>query len=185
MPIVFDTSALLRPQFNAAEFTATKWEGPEVKAGFANDLCRFMAADFKDSLFTKRLYRRLALSFGHIALYDRETFHDHFFRDLRGKEAFLEQIVKWPACGQPEYTYCDVERAVQARLHECNLLAAYRALRAAEIEDAERELLRRLKAKYDETGMATTDRTPVPILHPGRPPKIEQKKTPSEQAALF
>ena len=32
----------------------------EVKAKFANDLCRFMAADFKESLFTKALYQRLS-----------------------------------------------------------------------------------------------------------------------------
>jgi len=64
---VFDTSALTRPLFTDAEFTATKWNSAAQKAAFANALCRFIAADFRESLFTQNLYRRLALSFGHIA----------------------------------------------------------------------------------------------------------------------
>ncbi len=69
MPVVFDTGALLRPRFQADEFTATKWDNSEVKSKFANDLCRFMAADFKESLFTKALYQRLSMCWGHIAHY--------------------------------------------------------------------------------------------------------------------
>ena len=64
---VFDTSALTRPLFTHAEFTATKWDSASEKAAFANVVCRFMSADFKESLFTQKPYRRLALSFGHIA----------------------------------------------------------------------------------------------------------------------
>ena len=64
---VFDTSALARPLFTDADFTATKWDSAFEKAAFANALCRFMSDDFRESLFTQKLYRRLALSFGHIA----------------------------------------------------------------------------------------------------------------------
>ena len=60
-------SALTRPLFTDADFTATKWDSAFEKAAFANALCRFMSADFRESLFTQKLYRRLALSFGHIA----------------------------------------------------------------------------------------------------------------------
>ena len=60
MPVIFDTGALVRPAFDPAEFTATKWETGADKAGFANGLCRFIAADFKLTLFTDKLYRRLA-----------------------------------------------------------------------------------------------------------------------------
>jgi hypothetical protein len=66
---VFDTSALARPLFTDADFTATKWDSAGEKAAFANALCRFMSADFKESVFTQKLYRRLALTFGHIAHY--------------------------------------------------------------------------------------------------------------------
>jgi len=56
---VFDTRALTRPLFTDADFTATKWDGAAEKAAFANALCRFISADFRESLFTQRLYRRL------------------------------------------------------------------------------------------------------------------------------
>ena len=184
MPVVFDTGALLRPRFQPDEFTATQWDGAEVKAKFANDLCRFMAADFKETLFSKDLYRRLSMCWGHIAHYDRNGFFSEFFRDLRGKVDFLDQTLAWRCFGDPAYTFSDVERAVNARLRSCNLLAAYRALRAAEVESAEREMLRRLQQKYD--GGNAPQVAPTPILHPGLPPKAPGRKAPSEQqAALF
>jgi hypothetical protein len=184
MPVIFDTGALLRPRFQPDAFTATKWDTAEVKAKFANDLCRFMAADFKDSLFTKALYQRLSMCFGHIAHYNREGFFGEFFRDLRGKVDFLEQTLAWRCFGDPEYTYSDVEAAVNARLRSCNLLAAYRALRAAEVENTEREMLRRLQQKYDGDNAPRV--APTPILHPGIPPRAASRKaTPEQQTALF
>jgi len=41
----------------------------------------------------QKLCRRLALSFGHIAHFERGSFYDHFFRDLQGKGAFLEETL--------------------------------------------------------------------------------------------
>jgi hypothetical protein len=146
---VFDTSALTRPPFTDADFTATKWDGAAEKAAFANALCRFISADFRESLFTQKLYRRLALSFGQIAHFNRGCFYNHFFRDLQGEVAFLEETLAWVPCGEPSHTFNDVERAVLARLRKSNLLAAYRALRAAEIEGAERALLAKLREKHE------------------------------------
>jgi hypothetical protein len=54
MPVIFDTGALVRPAFTAADFAATKWDTGEDKAKFANGLCRFIAADFKQTLFTEK-----------------------------------------------------------------------------------------------------------------------------------
>jgi hypothetical protein len=139
---VFDTRALARPLFTDADFIATKWDGAAEKAAFANALCRFMSADFRESLFTQKLYRRLALSFGHIAHFERGCFYNHFFRDLQGKVAFLEETLAWVPCGHPSHTFCDVERAVLARLRKSNLFDAYHELRAAEVEGAERASLR-------------------------------------------
>ena len=51
---VFDTRALAHPLFTDADFTATKWDGAAEKAAFANALCRFMSADFRESLFTQK-----------------------------------------------------------------------------------------------------------------------------------
>lgn len=139
-----------------------------------------MAADFKESLFTKVLYRRLSLCFGHIADYDSFGFFAHFSQDLQGKVAFLEETLLWRPCGDPTDTFCDVERAVQARLRACNLLAACRALRAAEVEGAERELLRRLQAKY--AGASSAAEAPVILV---RQPPRQARPTPTEQHSLF
>jgi hypothetical protein len=180
---VFDTSALARPLFTDADFTATKWDSAFEKAAFANALCRFMSDDFRESLFTQKLYRRLALSFGHIAHFEHGCFYNHFFRDLQGKLAFLEETLAWVPCGQPTHTFCDVERAVLARLRKSNLLDAYRALRAAEVEGVERALLAKLREKYD--GTPPHSQTSAPILHPGDPPKTRRTGQQSEQTSLF
>jgi hypothetical protein len=79
MPIIIDTRALLRPPFSADEFTATKWDTADAKAHFASKLCKFIAADFKEGLFTNALYSRLRNCFGHIAHYNRNGFFERFF----------------------------------------------------------------------------------------------------------
>jgi hypothetical protein len=79
---VFDTRALTRPLFTDVDFTATKWDSAAEKAAFTNALCHFACADFRESLFTQKLYRRLAPTFGHVAHFDRGCFYNHFFRDL-------------------------------------------------------------------------------------------------------
>jgi hypothetical protein len=180
---VFDTSALTRPLFTDAEFTASKWDNAAEKAAFANALCRFMSADFRESLFTQKLYRRLALSFGHIAHFECGCFYNHFFRDLQGKVAFLEETLAWVPCGEPGHTFCDVERAVLTRLRKSNLLGAYRALRAAEVEGGERGLLAKLREKYE--GSPASSQTSAPILHPGAPPKTRRSEQQSGQTSLF
>ena len=162
---IFDTSALTRPLFTDADFTATTWDSAAEKAAFANALCRFIAADFRESLFTQKLYRRLALSFGHIAHVERGCFYNHFVRDLQGKVAFLEQTLAWIPCGEPVHTFCDVERAELTRLRKSNILEAYRALRAAQVEKAERAVLAKLRKKYG--GPPAPSQTSAPILQPG------------------
>lgn len=182
MPIIFDTSPLLRPRFTEAEFAATKWHTAHEKADFANKLCTFIAADFKESLFTKRLYKQLHLTFVHIACYNREGFFGTFFRDLSGKVEFLELTLQWPSYGDASSTYCDVERAVQQRVRRCDLLTIYRALRAAEIERRERETLQRLSAKY--AGDAESKKVPVMITAPG-PRTVRPRSANRDQTSLF
>ena len=182
MPIIVDTGALVRPAFTAADFTATKWDTGEVKAKFANDLCRFIAADFKVTLFTEKTYHRLAMTFGHIAHYNRHGFIAEFFEDLRGKVAFLEQTLMWHPCGDPAWTYSDVERVIMVRLRKCDILTVYRQLRSAETEGAERELLKRLQVKY----ASGTPPMQAPVLH--CPPQAKSNSTSRqspEQASLF
>ena len=177
-----DIRALVRPAFEAAQFTATKWTTADENAAFANTLCRFIAGDCQPTLFTDKLYRRLSMYFGHIAHTNRHGFIAEYFEDLRGKVAFIEQTLMWVPCGDPAWTFCDVERAVQQRLRACDVLGAYRALRAAEIEGAERELLKRLQARYADG--AAPARPPVLL---GASPVNPRRRTrvPDDQASLF
>jgi len=182
MPAIYSTGALVHPVFTAADFTATKWDTSDDKAAFANGFCRFMAADFKVSLFTDKMYRRLSNTFGHIAHYNKSGFIAEFFADLRGKVDFIEQTMMWQPGGDPAWTYSDVEHAIHARLRTCDLFTAYRALRAAEIEGAERELLRILVAKFANGAAARS----VPILHcPAIPKAKSVAKDSGDQPMLF
>ncbi|VTZ23148.1 conserved hypothetical protein [Methylocella tundrae] len=108
--------SLTSPRLEAGAFTPTKWNSAEDKAMFGNSLLKFLANDFPRNAFTKRLYQRLSNTFGHIANYDLTGFFSTFFEDTAGKIDFLQQTLQWPCWGDPEYTYCDVERVVQTRL---------------------------------------------------------------------
>jgi hypothetical protein len=140
---------LTQPPFEADSFTATEFSSATDKAAFANDLVRFLAKDCPDTGFTKKLYHRLSLCFGHIAHYNRDGFYGRFFADTGGRLEFLHQMLDWPAYGSPDYTYCDVERAVAARVRASGLLLELQSRCIDEVENAERAALARLKAKYE------------------------------------
>ena len=129
-------------------FVPTKFSSAADKADFGNALLHFLEADCPQELFTKKLYNRLSMTFGHIAHYDRSGFYDTWFSRARHKAAFIEKTLRWPCHGDPEFTFSDVEHAVQQIMRERNYLArlelkAAEALRAAELKDLER-----LEAKY-------------------------------------
>jgi hypothetical protein len=188
-----DTSALTRPTFTDEDFNPTKFCSAADKATFGNTLCRFIATDFKLALFTQKFYQRLSNCFGMIAHYNRDGFFSEYFRGNDGKIAFLDQLQRWPCCGDPAYTFSDVERAIKARLRTCDLLSGYRELRAAEINAAERATLARLRAKYDsEPGQAPivaaqVISTPfvIPILAPAAPPKRSPRRSEPGQPSLL
>lgn len=60
--------------FTANQFTATKWESAEQKAKFANHFVRFVKSGFKPTLFYSWFYKRLSMTFGHIAHFNRQGF---------------------------------------------------------------------------------------------------------------
>jgi hypothetical protein len=180
----WDAKALVRPLFVEPDFTPTKWDTAADKAWFANALCKFIAADFAQTLWTKRLNRRLSLCVGHIAHYSDAGFWDVFFTDTRGKLDFLDQTMRYPCYGDPTYTYSDVERAIQARLLRSGIVPAYQALRLAEIEAAERAALARLRAKSE--GAPPPSPAPyhqAPILPP--PQRGRRNDPPPGQATLL
>jgi hypothetical protein len=180
----WDVKALVRPLLIEDDFTATKWDTAADKAWFANALCKFIAADFAQTLWTKRLYRRLCLCFGHIAHYSDAGFWDVFFTDTQSKLEFLDETMRYPCYGDPTYTYCDVERAIQARLQRSGIVPAYQALRLAEIEVAERAALARLRAKYEGAPLpAAAPHHQAPSLPP--PQRGRRNDPPPGQATLL
>jgi hypothetical protein len=104
--------------FKAEEFKATKWDSAQVKAYFANKFIDFVLTDYKASKFSQKFYNRLSQTFGHIAHYHRLNFYAHFFTSEQGKMDFIRQTMNFPCYGDPEYTYSDVEKALQKVLRK-------------------------------------------------------------------
>jgi hypothetical protein len=146
------------------EFTATKFSTAADKAEFGNHFLRFIESEWAQAHFTKDFYHRLSMCFGHIAHMDRPTFYETWFTSDQDRLRFLEKTLKWPCWGDPEYTFSDVERAIQQEVRKRNYLARYQ-LRVAEAERTrEMETLRRLETKYrassnrtDDAGATTAD----------------------------
>jgi hypothetical protein len=124
--------------------------------------------------FTSRLYRRLSMTFGHIAHNDRLRFYETFFEDDSGTIDFLRQTLRWPCFGDPHHTYSDLERAVIARLEVSGLLYFYEARLNAAIEQKEHTQFQRLKAEYEP-----------PAGTAAKPPRAPCDPRPLGQGALF
>jgi hypothetical protein len=131
-----------------SEFVPTKFSSAAEKAEFGNALLHFLDADCPQELFTKKLYNRLSMTFGNIAHYDRAGFYDTWLTRTHHKAAFIEKILRWPCHGDPEYTFSDVERAVQRVMRDRNYLAHLELRAADELRIAELKDLERLEAKY-------------------------------------
>jgi len=157
--------------FLPSEFVPTKFSSAADKADFGNALLHFLDADCPQELFTKKLYQRLSMTFGHIAHYDRVGFYDTWFTRARHRAAFVEKTLRWPCHGDPEFTFSDVEHAIQQVMRQRNYLARFElraaeALRAAELRDLER-----LEAKYRaqepaESAGAATEKAALPDPSP-------------------
>lgn len=154
--------------FLPSDFTATKFSTAADKAEFGNTLLRFIESEWASALFTKSLYSRLSMCFGHIAHSDREGFFERWFTSEPKRLEFLRNTLDWPCWGSPEFTFCDVERASQEVLRQRNYLARYELRAAEEFRSHEIDLLLRLEAKY---------RTPLPLSQ-------ETAQEPSAPAAI-
>jgi len=138
--------------FNAAKFTATKWDTAEQKARFANHFARFVASGFKKTLFYDWFYRRLSVTFGHIAHFNRDGFFEGFFTSTERKVNFLQWTITPRDCygDSPEHTYIDVERAIVSWLNDSGYVAYWMKQRDEEVKNSELSVLAQLKAKYPE-----------------------------------
>jgi hypothetical protein len=131
-----------------SEFVPTKFSMAADEAEFGNALLRFLDADCPQGLFTKKLYNRLSMTFGYIAHYDRAGFYETWFAQARPKAAFIEKILRWPCHGDLEYTFSDVEQALQRVVRDRNYLVRFELRAAEELRTAELKELERLGAKY-------------------------------------
>jgi hypothetical protein len=140
-------------KFDPKEFTSTKWHTAEDKAKFAMQFVRFVDGGFQEKQFTDGFYKRLSNMFGHIAHFNRGGFYGTFFTSLQARLEFLEQCANWSPCGDPAWTWSDVERALQGWMRETDAVGAARKRFGESAEKAERAQLRALAKKYpDEVG---------------------------------
>jgi len=105
---------MAKKPFQASQFTATEFYSAADKAKFANHFVRFVLSGFKRSLFYKWFYKQLSNCFGHIAHYNQAGFYAHFFESPEDQLRFVERTRDYRPCGDPAYTFCDVERAIQS-----------------------------------------------------------------------
>jgi hypothetical protein len=165
--------------FLPSDFTATKFSTAADKAEFGNTLLRFIESEWASALFTKRFYNRLSMCYGHIAHYKRAQFYEEWFSSLAAQVRFLKHTLRFPCYGDPEYTFSDVERAIQREIVNRNYLARYELRLAEEQQAADLAQLRQLECKY---------RTPVAELHQESritAPLVDQTPVTPVQGSLF
>ncbi|MGA9672994.1 MAG: hypothetical protein WBQ94_27590 [Terracidiphilus sp.] len=134
--------------FLPSDFTATKFSTAADKAEFGNTLLRFIESEWAPALFTKSFYNRLSMCFAHIAHYNRTQFYEEWFSSLSAQVRFLKHTLRFPCYGDPEYTFSDVERAIQREIVNRNYLARYELRLAEEQQATDLALLRQLESKY-------------------------------------
>ena len=100
-------------KFTPEQFTPTEWDTAAQKAKFANQFVKFVSGGFQIKHFPKWFYKRLSNTFGHIAHYNLAGFYSTFFDNTEGKLRFISMCLSGGGYGGPEYTYCDVERALK------------------------------------------------------------------------
>ncbi len=134
--------------FNAGQFTATEFNSAEDKAWFANHFVRFVESGFRKTLFTKRFYIRLSMTFGHIAHYDKAGFWQVYFVDVLDRVSFIRSTLRAGCHGSPNYTYCDVERVIVDWMIDDGTLARYERQLDGDKMARERAEYNRLRAIY-------------------------------------
>lgn len=98
--------------FKAEQFTPTKFSTAADKAKFANHFVKFLEDGCRREAFHKWFYRRLSMTFGHIAHYDIHGFYDVWFSSHERQQAFIRRTMLWECYGSPKHTYSDVEGAI-------------------------------------------------------------------------
>jgi hypothetical protein len=165
--------------FLPSDFTATKFSTAEDKAEFGNTLLRFIESEWASALFTKRFYNRLSMCYGHIAHYNRAQFYEEWFSSLAAQVRFLKHTLRFPCYGDPEYTFSDVERAIQQEIGKRNYLARYELRLAEEQQTTDLAVLKQLESKY-RTPVRDRDQEPQLAV-----PPVDQTPVAPIQGSLF
>lgn len=121
------------------------------KLRFCAHFVRFVEADCPWSLFHEPFYRRLSMTFDHIAHVNRRGFYEKWFSSLARRVAFLEHTLTYRPVGNPAWTYSDAETLLIWWLrHETDAPARWRAAHATEVRAAELQQLAALLEKYPD-----------------------------------
>ena len=170
--------------FHPSEFVPTKFSSAQDKADFGNAFLHFIESEWARTAFSKSFYNRLSMCFLHIAHYDAAGFYATWFTSDADRLQFLQHTLSCPCWGDPEFTFCDVERAIQQEIRKRNYLACYE-LRAAEaVRSGEMETLRKLEAKYRAVVHVTPDEDLARQVSPASTQEIAITRTPL-QGRLF
>jgi len=171
--------------FLPSEFQPTKFSTAEDKADFGNTFLHFIESGWARTAFTKSFYSRLSMCFSHIAHYDAAGFYETWFTSDADRLRFLCHTLAWPCWGDPEFTFSDVERAIQQEIRERNYLARYQ-LRAAEAERAtEMEILKKLEAKYRTVASPAIEEVAERVVPAAAPPQTDDTARFPVQGSLF
>ena len=171
--------------FLPSEFVPTKFSTAQDKADFGNTFLHFIESEWVRTAFTKSFYNRLSMCFSHIAHFDAAGFYETWFTSDADRLRFLRHTLVWPCWGDPEFTFCDVERAIQQEIRKRNYLARYE-LRAAEaVHSREMELLKQLEAKYRKVAPPAAEEHAERVAPAITPPQADGTTRFPVQASLF
>jgi hypothetical protein len=171
--------------FLPSEFQPTKFSTAQDKTDFGNAFLHFIESEWARTAFTKSLYNRLSMCFSHIAHYDAAGFYETWFSSDADRLRFLRHTLAWPCWGDPEFTFSDVERAIQQEIRTRNYLARYE-LRAAEaVRSREMEILEQLEAKYRTVALPIAEEHAERVAPAIAPPQADGATSVPVQASLF
>ncbi len=171
--------------FLPEDFLPTRFSTADDKAAFGNTLLHFLESNCKRELFTNSLYDHLSKCFAHIAHCDRETFYQMWFDNEAHRLRFIEHTLRGRCWPNPEFTFSDVERAVQREIESRGYLARY-ALQAAVAEHSrEMEILQRLEGKHRCPAMPRPTSEEQPVVSVSEESEIDVSMIHPVQASLF
>lgn len=95
-------------------FTPTQFHSAADKEKFFKHFQRFVQSGYNKNLFYQWFYVQLSFMFGHIAHFNKHGFYQNWFEDQDSINDFWARVKTHRCYGDPAYTYCDVEYAIQA-----------------------------------------------------------------------